>query len=342
MRPPPAPAAASHAPTAAAWIDADAVHRALPFDALIDALAGAFATGCHAPLRTAHALDGLGSAVPHAAAARLLMMPAWNARHLGVKVVNVVPHNRERGQPSVSAVYLLFGDDGAPRAVIDGAALTNRRTAATSALASRLLSRPDARTLLVVGTGELAPFLARAHCAVRAFDRVLVWGRRAQAADALAAALRAQLTATVQAVHELDRAVTEADVISCATTSTVPLVHGARVRPGSHVDLVGAFTPAMRESDDALIAQAAVFVDTRAGALAEAGDLLQAIAAGVFAPERVAAELAELVRGAHAGRPAAHEVTVFKSVGTALADLAAAELLLARHAASGSSGASVA
>ena len=314
------------------WIGAEAVHRALPFDVLIDALADAFAAGCHTPLRTQHALGGLGDSAAGATAARLLMMPAWNAHHLGVKLVNVMPRNRDRGQASVSAVYLLFGDDGTPRAIIDGAALTARRTAATSALASRLLSRPDARTLLVVGTGELAPFMARAHCAVRPIERVLVWGRRPDAARSVAARLQVELAAAVQAVPELDRAAAAADIISCATTSTAPLVRGAQVRAGSHVDLVGAFTPAMREADDALIAQAEVFVDTRAGALAEAGDLLQPIAAGAFSAERVAAELAELVRGAHPGRSAARAVTVFKSVGTALADLAAAELMLARRA----------
>lgn len=315
--------------SAPAWIDAGTVHRALPFAALADALAKAFASGCHAPLRTVHRLDGLGETVAEAAAPRLLMMPAWDAHHLGVKLVNVVPANRARSRPSVSAVYVLFGDDGAPLALLDGAALTVRRTAAASALASRRLSRPDARTLLIVGTGELAPFMALAHCTVRAFERVLVWGRRPEAADALAHELGAQLTQPVRAATDLADAVADACVISCATTSTAPLVRGDWVRPGTHVDLVGAFTPAMRESDDALIARASVFVDTRDGALAEAGDLVQAAAAGAFSPERVVADLPQLARGEHAGRASAGEVTVFKSVGTALQDLAAARMVVA-------------
>lgn len=319
------------------WVDADAIHRALPWPALIDALQVAFAAApgspdvVRAPLRSAHALEGLGGADD----GRALSMPAWNARHLGVKLVNVVPRNRERGAPSVSAVYVLFGDDGAPIALMDGGALTVRRTAAASALASRFLSRPAARTLLVVGTGELSPFLAEAHCAVRPFERILLWGRRPEAAVELAHLLNGRLTVPVRAVDDLDDAVNDADVITCATTSTVPLVRGAHVRPGTHVDLVGAFTREMRESDDALVAGATVFVDTRAGCLAEAGDLVQAIASGAFAAERVAAELAELCRGTHPGRASGREITVFKSVGTALEDLAAAELVASPPAAAG-------
>jgi ornithine cyclodeaminase len=222
---------------------------------------------------------------------------------------------------------LLDGATGHPRAIIEGEALTLRRTAATSALASRLLSRADARTLLVVGTGALAPWMAEAHCAVRPIESVLVWGRRAERTAAMAAVLRAR-GVPAEAATDLERAVRAADIVSCATTSREPLVRGAWVRPGTHVDLVGAFTPQMRECDDALVSAARVFVDTYAGALQEGGDLVQPLAAGAIARGHVLAELAELARGEHAGRTGAAEVTLFKSVGTALEDLAAASLVV--------------
>jgi ornithine cyclodeaminase len=304
------------------YIDAPGVHAALPWPRLIDALAEAFAAGAEAPLRSSHAVTPAGD--------RLLVMPAWRpGGDLGVKVVTVYPGNAARGVASVAALYLLLdGATGHPRAVIDGEALTLRRTAAASALASRLLSRPDARTLLVVGTGALAPRMAEAHCAVRAIERVLVWGRDASRAAATAAALRAT-GLRAEPADALEPAVRAADIVTCATTAREPLVHGAWVRPGTHVDLVGAFTPEMRECDDALVARARVYVDTYAGALGEAGELVQAIADGRVGRDHVIAELAELVRGERPGRRDAAEVTLFKSVGTALEDLCAAGLVAA-------------
>jgi ornithine cyclodeaminase len=228
----------------------------------------------------------------------------------------------------VAALYVLLdGATGHPRAIIEGEALTLRRTAATSALASRLLSRPDARTLLVVGTGALAPWMAEAHCAVRPIESVLVWGRRPERTAAMTSALRAR-GMPAEAATDLERAVRAADIVSCATTACEPLVRGGWVRPGTHVDLAGAFTPQMRECDDALVAAARVFVDTYAGALQEGGDLVQPLASGAIARGHVLAELAELVRGEHPGRAGAAEVTLFKSVGTALEDLAAARLVV--------------
>lgn len=305
------------------FIDAASVHAALPWSVLIDALADAFAAGAQAPLRSSHVVSAEGD--------RLLLMPAWRAgEEIGVKVVTVFPGNRTRGVASVSALYLaLDGATGHPRAVIDGEALTLRRTAAASALAARFLARRDARTLLVVGTGALAPYMAQAHCAVRAMERVRVWGRRPEQAAAVAARLAGE-GLDAQAAADLDAAVAQADVITCATTSHAALVRGAAVRPGTHIDLVGAFTPAMRESDDALVARASVFVDTFAGALAEAGDLLLPIAAGAIARGHVRAELADLVAGRHPGRTDADEVTLFKSVGAALEDLCAARLACER------------
>jgi ornithine cyclodeaminase len=302
------------------------VHAALGWRALTDALREAFRAGANAPVRSSYPVTDAGD--------RLLLMPAWSAASLGVKVVTVFPGNRARGLASVSALYLLMdGTTGHPLALVDGEALTLRRTAAASALAATYLARADSKTLLVVGTGALAPYMAAAHCALRPIDRVLVWGRSPDHARATAARLAGEgLPAEVCA--DLAAGLTVADIVTCATTAREPIVRGALVRPGTHVDLVGAFTPEMRESDDALVQRAEVFVDTFAGALKEAGDLVQPINGGAIARGHVRAELADLVAGRHPGRGSAAAVTVFKSVGTALEDLCAARLVYERAAAS--------
>jgi alanine dehydrogenase len=298
------------------------VHAALEFAPLADALARAFAQGAEVPLRHGHALGGDD---------RLLLMPAWSPAALGIKLVTVMPENAARGARTVHALYVLCDrTTGEPRAVLDGAALTLRRTAAASALAARYLARADADTLLLVGTGELAPYMARAHLAVRpALRRVLVWGRDAGRACATVDALLAD-GVPAETVASLSAAAGGAAIVCCATTAREPVVRGAWLAPGTHLDLVGAFTPAMREVDDAAVRAARVVVDTYRGALAEAGDLVQPLQAGVIAREHVVAELAELVRGERAGRQSAAQLTLFKSVGTALEDLAAAQLVVER------------
>jgi ornithine cyclodeaminase len=303
------------------FYSADEVHAALDWKRLVEALAAAFAVGAHVPLRHAHRLGETET---------LLLMPAWREARggLGVKIVTVMPGNAARGAATVNALYVLLDRaSGEPRAVIDGEALTLRRTAAASALAARHLARDDSTNLLVVGTGKLAPFMARAHCALRPrLVRVRVWGRRAEAAQTLAQVLRDE-GLPAEAATDLQAAVRDADIVTCATTAAAPIVHGAWLAPGTHLDLVGGFTRAMREADDAAVARARIFVDTYAGALAEAGDLVSPLERGVIARAQIEAELAELVRGEKPGRHSADEITLFKSVGTALEDLAAAELI---------------
>ena len=296
------------------------VARALDFQRLADALADAFARGAEVPLRHAHALSPGDS---------LLLMPAWSASALGVKLVTVVPGNAARGAATVNAIFVLLDrETGAPQAVIDGEELTLRRTAAASALAARHLARADATNLLLVGSGRLAPYMARAHFALRPqLARVRVWGRSDQRAQTTAQLLRDH-GLPVEVAHDLESAARTAHIITCATTSTQPLVHGAWLAPGTHLDLVGGFRPAMREVDDAAVARARIVVDTWAGALAEAGDLVEPIARGVITRDSVVAELAQLVRGEKTGRRDDDEITLFKSVGTALEDLAAAELVV--------------
>lgn len=300
------------------------VHAALSYPRLIEALREAFKRGGEPmPLRQAYEVGVNG------APATLLTMPAWiRGEALGVKLVTVFPQNSERGLGAVSSLYfLLDGQTGQPRAMIDGEALTNRRTAAASALASGYLSRTDSRTLLMVGTGHLVPELVAAHRTVRPIEKVLIWGRNLQRAMVLAETLVRQ-GVNAAAVTDLDETLPQADIVSCATTSTKPLVKGELMRPGTHLDLVGAFRPQMRESDDEAISRSRVFVDTYPGTLAEAGDLLQPIAAGNWSADRICGDLHELTANAKPGRLDRDDITLFKSVGAAIEDLAAASLLV--------------
>ncbi|MBS0445508.1 MAG: ornithine cyclodeaminase family protein [Proteobacteria bacterium] len=293
------------------------VHAALPWDALARALEAAFVAGtAEVPLRHAHALSADDT---------LLLMPAWNARIVITKLVTVMP----AAAASVQATLLAMDRaSGTPLALIDGEALTLRRTAATSALAAQRLARSDARTLLVVGSGRLAGWLARAHAALQpSLERVVVWGRRPSAAQALADDLRRD-GLPAAAAHDLEDAVRTAHIVSCATTAKEPPVHGTWLSPGTHLDLVGSFRRDMREADDVAVQRARIVVDTCSGALAEAGELVQAIERGIIAPGDIHADLAQLLRGERPGRTSDDQITLFKSVGTAIEDLAAAELAL--------------
>ncbi len=301
-------------------LSAEQVHAALEWAPLIDALAEAFRAPPEAPTRHAHAM---------AAHDHLLLMPAWNSARIGIKLVTVIPSAPQHGGHTVDATYLLLDrQTGAPVALLDGEALTVRRTAATSALAAQYLAPPDARTLLVVGTGRLAPWMVRAHVAARpALRRVLLWGRDATRAQQLAATLGAD-GIDVEVARDLAQAVHMADIVSCATTSSTPLVHGAWLSDGTHVDLVGGYTPTMREADDATMARARIVVDSYDGALQEAGDVVQPLASRVIERSDILAELTDVVRGTVTVRNSPREITLFKSVGHALEDLAAATLAL--------------
>jgi ornithine cyclodeaminase len=308
-------------------LDARAVAARLGRAALIDALDRAFRADVVTPARRQHLVgdDATSRNV-------LLVMPAWQpGGRIGVKLVTVFPDNASFGQPSVHAAYVLFdGTTGMPLAVLDGTELTRRRTAAASALAARYLASPHACRLLVIGTGEMAPHLIDSHATVCPIRSVRVWGRRPDRARALAASFD-ESSFHVEAADDLEIAVRWADIISCATLAETPLVEGAWLRPGQHLDLVGAFSATMREVDDAALARARIFVDTREGALAESGELIHALASGAIRMDDIHGELADLARGLVPGRQSPDEITLFKSVGTALEDLAAAELALHRE-----------
>lgn len=308
------------------FADADTVHAELDYPFLIDALQAAHRTPC--PETAVMVRDAPGGGDD-----KLVNLVGWGrAQGIAVKIVGVFPGNLalQPPQASIQGIVALFDPaTGAPRLVADGEAMTFRKTAADSALGSRLLSRPDARVLLVVGAGGLAPHVAEAHLAARpAIERVVIWNRTPERAEALAGRLRATL-GDVSAAGDLDAAVAEADVISCVTMADRPLVRGALLKPGTHLDLVGAYLPTMRETDDDAIGRGTVFVDTYAG-MEAAGDLAQPAAAGTFDFADVAADYYALVAGRHPGRRSADEITVCKNVGGAHLDLFAADALLRR------------
>ncbi len=306
-------------------IDAATTRRHLPFDALIGALRATFVGGCEVPLRATHRIvAGEGEA---SGGGTILLMPAWRTgARLGIKTVTIFPGNGALGLPGLHSTYGLFdAATGVPLAQLDGNEITSRRTAAASALAASYLARADARRLLILGTGRVAALLAQALRCVRPIDEVVVWNHRPASAGRLAAELRAAGIAA-RASADLEAEVAHADIVSCATLSTVALVRGDWLRPGTHLDLIGSFTPEMREADAECFARSRVYVDT-AEALVKSGDVLGAIAAGAFDAAQLQGTLAELCAGTRPGRLDAAERTLFKAVGTALEDLAAAELV---------------
>jgi alanine dehydrogenase len=301
--------------------------RLLDYGALVDALADAFRADVAVPVRHHHTVPQPGKD------ATLLLMPAWTEtgeRFLGCKIVTVFPGNAEKAKPSVQGQYLLMsGETGEPLALIDGPALTAWRTAAASALAARYLARDDASRLVMIGAGALAPHLIRAHKAVRPITHVSLWNRTRARAVSTAFGLAAG-GVEIEVVDEIEAAVREADIVSCATLSAQPIVQGAWLKKGAHVDLVGAFTPKMREADDQAVKRARVYVDTRAGAMKEGGDIVQTLRRGVIKKTDIRGDLFDLCRGKVKGRKSAGEITLFKSVGTAIEDLAAAMLVWRR------------
>lgn len=308
-----------------AVIDGHTLEQILDPRSLVQALLDGFRTASPQPARSHLGIEGVG-----VDDATLLLMPAWNAAYTGVKIATIHPSNGRRGLPSVHASYLLKDTQtGQDLALLDGTVLTRLRTAAASALASSFLSRTDSSTLLMVGAGSLAPHLIRAHASVRPIERVLIWNRSGNGL----ADVRAQAGRDVEWVPDLDEAIGMADIISCATLSTEALIKGRFVRPGTHIDLVGAYRPDMRESDAKLMLRSAVHVDTYEGARHEAGDLIRAAAETDWTFDRVQGDLADLCSGRAPGRSDPEAITLFKSVGASLEDLVAAGLAWERWSA---------
>ncbi|SPU49814.1 ornithine cyclodeaminase family protein [Bordetella trematum] len=305
------------------FIDTENTRRALAFERLIPALKEMFVAGCEVPLRHTHTLHPPGAPSPRT----VLIMPAWQPdRYLGIKTVNIFPENGQRGLPGLYSTYLLYdGASGEPLAQIDGNEITSRRTAAASALAASYLAPEAASRLLVLGCGRVGSLIPEAYRVVRPIEYVSVWDRNPQAAHAMAERVRRQ-GMRAEVVGDLARAAGQADIVSCATLASSPVLQGAWLAPHAHLDLIGSFTPQMREADDACFAGARLYVDTQE-ALQKSGELLGPMSRGIFRAEDVAGDLAGLASGRVGGRQPGEGRTVFKAVGTALEDLASAILV---------------
>lgn len=310
----------------------DHVHAALRFPEFIDSLRDCFAGGFTMPPRQVLALDP--SSGGHEAFA---MLPSWNDEVIALKAFTYFPENRAPHRSLYSKILVFDRAHGQPLALVDGVSVTCWRTAGVSALASRFLSRRESSSLLLLGTGNLAPYLIRAHASVRPLASVEVWGRDRGKAEAVVERMAAEFPAIrFRVAIDLAASCEAADIVVSATGSAEILVRGAWLRPGTHCDFLGNHHATKRECDTEVVTRSRVFVDTRANCLREAGELLVPMGEGAFAAEDVVGELAELCRGSVTGRRSAEELTMFKSVGCALGDLCGA---LATYRAAGPGGA---
>ena len=304
--------------------DRENVASSLQYGILIEALRKAFSSKITTPERVQHTIKN-----KNGSDATLLLMPAWKiGEHIGIKIVSVFPENTTNNMSAVHANYFLMNaNDGKPVAVMDGTELTLRRTACTSALAADYLVKKNVDTLLMIGTGNLAPHMIKAHCVVRNYSRILIWGRNEEKAKRLALSLNIK-DKEIVAKNDLKKALNVADVISCATLTQKPLIMGDWIKPGQHLDLVGAFTPDMAEADSKAIAMSKIVVDTYEGALSESGEIINALKEGRIKKKHILSDLRELVLEEKDIRKDSNDITLFKSVGTALEDLAAAKLVI--------------
>ena len=294
----------------------------LDYKKLIEALREIFLSEYTMPLRHHHFYK-----TPEGDENTLILMPVWNSQYMGMKQVIVAPANANANLPSIFAQYILSDSkSGEPLAMMNATEITARRTACTSALAASYLCREDAENLLIVGGGKVAQHLAQAHLAVRDFKKVSVWMRNPAKMEAFVAKLNDQ-GIHAEAVNNLEESARNADLIACATPSKIPIIKGEWVKPGTHLDLMGSYKPDTRETDDEAIRKSSIFVDSRAGALHESGELALPIAAGIITEKDVKADIVELIKGVHPGRTSNEEITLFKSVGLAIEDLAAALLV---------------
>lgn len=307
------------------YFSATELQRKLDFPTLIDALEHAFQADYQVPMRHHHTYYNNLTGEKDT----LLLMPAWEVGgYLGVKMVTVAPQNTRLQLPSIQGIYTLFDTkNGIPLVQMDARMLTNLRTAAASALAAKYLARTDSKTLLMVGTGSLAPFLIHAHCNVCPIEKVYIWGRNLAKAEQTKGAVT-NLSIDVEVVNNLEKIVPLVDIVSCATLSQTSLILGHWLQSGQHIDLVGSYQPHTREADDEVMRRARIYVDTHEGATKESGDIVLPLQNKVIQPSDIIADLFQLCSKKKIGRQQADEITVFKSVGHALEDLAAAKLML--------------
>lgn len=308
-------------------ITASRVHELLDYPSVVDALEAGHRDG----------VDTLGDLLlsqpnDRGSSDHLLIRGAWQrGRALGAKLASVFPGNHAdpAGLPAIHGVYVLFdGRNGTPAACIDGTAVTWWKTAADSALGTRYLARENVERMLMVGAGAMAPELIRAHTAVRPSIReVRIWNRNPERARRLAETLKLP-GIRVEVTMDLEASAQNADLISCATMSPTPVIHGAWLKPGTHLDLVGAFTREMRETDDEAMRRASVFVDSRASTLEDIGELAIPLASGVITEDDVLADLFDLCNATHPGRRSDEEITLYKNGGGGHLDLMTARYIV--------------
>ena len=304
------------------YFDMKAIQTALPYPLLVEALAQGLQQFAQTPARSFFS--------PNQDASCVMIMPAWRPHQMmGVKLVSIWPENNAKGESAVSAVYVVISClDGRPLAVLDGTELTLRRTAAAAALAAKRLARENSETLAVLGTGSLSVPLVQAHTDTMRLKNVLVWGRQFHKTQRVVKQLK-ELGIEVRAMGDLEETLALSDVVAVATTATEPFLKADWVKPGTHISLVGAFTPQMAEAEPVLMARAQLFADCRASVLEKGGEVFQAIKQGLVLDSDIIADLAELT--AQSDRNWRHDgqaITVFKSVGFALLDLIAAEVVM--------------
>ncbi|XP_010279047.1 PREDICTED: uncharacterized protein LOC104613056 [Nelumbo nucifera] len=311
------------------FLDNGAMRSLLSYQSLLQHLQYSFpsvSTAIQSPIRQNYSIDSSSS---------LLLMPSWSLSpflpYIGVKLVTSYPQNSARNLPGIHASYLLFDSTtGQPVAVMDGTELTLWRTACVSALASKFLSREDSEVLVMIGAGSLAPYLVKAHASVRPnLKKVIIWNRRVERASDLAKKLQEEEDLNgvcFEHTECLNEIIGLGDIVSCATSSESPIVMGGALKAGAHLDLVGSFTPSMRECDDEAIKRGRVFVDCEA-ALIEAGELVGAFQRGVLSHEEIGGSLVDLIKGDKVGRNSSEEITLFKSVGSAVVDILSAQLV---------------
>lgn len=312
-------------------LTAEDVRRCLPMDLAIVAMGDAYrslsAGEAEIPHRSAVALGDPGAVA--------LFMPATvrNRNQSAVKIVSVVPGNSARGLPTIHALVLaLDPSTGQPLALLEGATLTAIRTGAGSGAATDALAREDVRTAAIIGTGVQAETQLQAICSVRSVNRVLVYSQTAAHRRDFVARVqgRPPVPGDVQEVDSADEAIQQADIICTATTSTSPVFDGNLVREGTHINAVGSFQPHMEELDLTTIRRSLVVVDSLAAAMEEAGELIGPIRRGEYQRDSIHAELGSILNGKAVGRTSPDQITLFKSVGVAVQDAAAASLAIAR------------
>ena len=311
------------------FFDADQVHTACAYPALVDALA-------RFHLEETELVDDqlLTQPAPAGGEDILFLRSAWKrGRALGTKVITGFWNNpATNGHPAVHAIYCLFdGETGRPLAVLDGTALTLRKTAADSALGTCYLARTDTKRLLMAGAGAMAPHLIMAHKAIRPSIReVAVWNRTRDKALAVIAGLETEPTmkgVVITVADDLADAVGHADLVSTATGTRTPIIKGEWLQPGTHLDLVGAFKPDMREADDEAIRKSSIFVNARQSTIDHIGEIAIPLATGVITVDHILADHIDLARGNHPGRTSADEITFFKNGGGGHLDLMTARFV---------------